>query len=500
MIKEGLDKKDVSIKETIKYGLSKTINIFRFKNILNLIYPLIFIVFIYIGIILLSYNYIDSINIMFNIMFANAFKILFILIGLVIAICLFIKGLYTLFDYIINDIPFIKSFNNQSIINNIKILILLFLKKIIPYIIINIFVIYLSKLFFYIKYLNINTIYISILEGLVISSVIVLLYYYLLKSFINDALLLVSYYYKINLEKVSIVKDINRLNNINKLIIGLIIFITNIVIVVLMHNINIGNIKYRFVTDVNVDITAHRGASRVAPENSMAAFREAYNMGVKYIELDVHITKDGYVYVMHDDTLKRMLNINEKSNSIKYKDIKDLTLNSKYDNYLEEKIPLLEDVLKWYKDKDFILNIELKPINNEYELLVNKTLELINKYNIKGKCVVASFNINAINYMHEIDDSIKYVYLGYQYYNIDYINIYSINYAGITKELVDDLHSNNKTIYAWTLDNKDIIESMLNIGVDNIITNDPIYTKEIINNYKNKDKTHIIFDLILFIL
>ena len=500
MIKEGLDKRSVTIKDTIKFSFNRVINIFRLRNILNLIYPLIYILFIYLGLFIISFYYIDSINIMFNILLYNIFEVLMILIIFIVLVCLFIKGFYTLFDYIINDDSFLDSYNSQILKNNLKVLGVLFLKKIIPFIIVNISIVLLSKLFFYIKYLSLSIILISILEGLILSLIIFILYYYFIKSFINDTLLLSAYYYKYTKERVSIIKDINELPIIYNVIKVLLIILFNIIIIITLYNINIGNLDFKYVTDANVEITAHRGASRVAPENSMAAFKEADKMGVNYVELDVHISKDGYIYVMHDDNLKRMLGLNNRSDEVKFKDIKDLPLSSTFSDYLDEHVPLLEDVLKWYKNKNFILNIELKPINNQYEELDKKVLDLIKKYNIQDKCVVASFNINAINYMHELDNTLNYVYLGYQYNNINYINIYSINYAGITRELVNDLHKNNKTIYAWTVDNKDIIESMISMGVDNIITNDPLYTRSVIDYYKNKDKTHIIFDLILFIL
>ena len=93
-----------------------------------------------------------------------------------------------------------------------------------------------------------------------------------------------------------------------------------------MNLVNNETIKYDFIFDYNIDITAHRGASHYAPENSMAAFRKAYEFNVPYIELDVHETKDGVLYVMHDGSLLRTTGLDQKDNKTLWSEIEPLYL------------------------------------------------------------------------------------------------------------------------------------------------------------------------------
>src|SRR5690606_11412908 len=99
-----------------------------------------------------------------------------------------------------------------------------------------------------------------------------------------------------------------------------------------------------------VKIIAHRGASAHAPENTMAAFRKAIEMGANYIELDVHLSKDGKVVVLHDATLNRTSNGTGKIADHVWNVLRMLDAGSFFDEKFKgEKIPLLEEVLLFTK-------------------------------------------------------------------------------------------------------------------------------------------------------
>ena len=469
-------------KHYIKESFIKVLNIFKLKNILYLIYPSTFISFIILGINILSYKYITPINSLINMMIYNNTSYICIVFILIIHLILLITGLNAFHEYILNDKSFIEYNKNINIINNIFKVIIIIIRKIIPYIIIYYLMNILTDTFFNIRSTN-N----SILEGIIISTLLISLLLYYIYSFISD----LSY-----LNKGNKVKYDNSINYVLIIINIIIIMVINVLFVHYMDKYNEGATNNRIIYDYDVTITAHRGASEYAPENSMAAFKKANKLDVPYIELDVHLSKDGYLYIMHDNNLNRVLGINKPSDKIKYVDIKDSYLISRFPEYQEEKVPLLEDVLKWAKDKDFILNIELKPMDDTL-LLTDKVVEMVHNYKMNKKVIIASFDVPSILRVKELDDKLKIVYLGNTYQYNELFDYYSINYSGLTTAVVNKIHAINKKVFAWTINDPKLVKSLLYMNVDNIITNDPIMVKEVIDKYKDRNKVTVLFDFIL---
>ncbi|GKV54742.1 glycerophosphoryl diester phosphodiesterase [Sporosarcina sp. NCCP-2222] len=144
-------------------------------------------------------------------------------------------------------------------------------------------------------------------------------------------------------------------------------------------------------------VYAHRGASGTFPENTIAAFKEAARLPVHGVEFDVHLTKDGELVVIHDETIDRT------SNGSGY--VKDLTLAQlkEYDfgswfspDFAGEKIPTLEEVLHLFQSTHHHINIELKSDIFPYEGMTEKVLELIKAHNLESRVVLSSFDHSAI--------------------------------------------------------------------------------------------------------
>ena len=497
IVHKGLDKEKLNYLNIFKESFIKTIKVFLPKNILFLLYSFVLFVFINLGLVLIAFNYIDFFNIMLNMIFHDVFStIIFINIALLL-IFLTIIGIFGLHNYVIHDMSFIESFRNKNIFVNIKTIILVLLRKIIPFALVLCYLIGSAELFFYIK-TNITGNWLSISEGLIIASIVLLLFYYYIKTNINDVLFLSCCYYKNTNEKVSVFKDRNQINKYYKYIMLLGIIIINIIFIVIMFNVNNNKIKYNFVYDFHVDITGHRGAFNYAPENTMASFETANAMNVQYIELDVQPTKDGYIFVMHDASLKRTLGINKKGKNATWAEINDVPVISNFPEYKNETVPLFEDVIKWAKNKDFILNIEIKSDFTDYTWL-DQLIDIIHKYNYQDKCIIASFDIDAIRRIRALDETIPIVSLGNYFVEYEGVDYYSINYTSISSDMVNYVHSKGQKVFAWTVNDPDIVRNMMNMNVDNIITNDPPMVKEVIDNYKNKNKVNELFNFLSYI-
>ena len=142
-------------------------------------------------------------------------------------------------------------------------------------------------------------------------------------------------------------------------------------------------------------IFAHRGSKGTHPENTLASFKEAVHVGSDGIELDVHLTKDGQLVVIHDETVDRTTNGTGEIRNLTLAKIKDLDAGSWYNaTFAGEKIPTLEEVLLLLKELGFNgqLNIELKTDIIQYEGLVEKCLALQGTQTWPFAIVYSSFN------------------------------------------------------------------------------------------------------------
>ncbi len=230
-------------------------------------------------------------------------------------------------------------------------------------------------------------------------------------------------------------------------------------------------------------VCAHRGASIDAPENTMAAFEKAIENMADYIELDVQLTKDGEVVVMHDSSALRTTGVDENISNMTYREVKKLDAGSWYSNeYAGEKVPSLMEVLELAQGK-IKLNIELKPSDDGYNLAKN-TVKLIEKYNMVDDCVITSFSSSALRAVKTLNPDIKAGYIlsvAYgDFYDMANIDFFSINASFLSKRTVDAIHNSGKQVYAWTVNNKESIKNLTNKGVDGIITDKPVLARETI--------------------
>ena len=223
------------------------------------------------------------------------------------------------------------------------------------------------------------------------------------------------------------------------------------------------------------EVTAHRGASAYYPENTLAAFRGALEQGAAWIELDVHLSRDGVVYCLHDSDLKRVTGVKGLAWDKTWAELQTLDAGSHFSpDYAGEPLPTLADALDFAVENDIRLNIELKPkaANTGLEEAV---AALIADYDFGDRCVVTCQKYYALERIKEIAPELTTVYvmsvaLGdlNQFSAADH---FSVNFSFISRSMVSTLHQAGKQIYAWTVDRADIMERMMDLGVDNIITN-----------------------------
>jgi len=223
-------------------------------------------------------------------------------------------------------------------------------------------------------------------------------------------------------------------------------------------------------------VTFHRGDCTVAPENTLPAFRSAILKGGDRIELDVQMTKDGVVMVTHDTSLRRCTGRNENIYDLTYNEVRKLDAGRWFHRqFTGSYIPTLEEVLALCKGKAE-LNIEIKP-STFTPTLEAETVRLIHAYDYGADCVVTSQSYETLCKVKELDPDITTGYilaLGVgTYYDLPAADFFSVESTFITAGMVQQIHLRGKTISAWTINRQQDAEKLLQLGVDDLITDKP---------------------------
>lgn len=161
---------------------------------------------------------------------------------------------------------------------------------------------------------------------------------------------------------------------------------------------------------MSVDIFAHRGASRHAPENTFPAFKLAYEHGADGIETDVHLTKDNIPVLIHDETVKRTTVHSGYIKDLTMAQLKEMDAGSWFSKkYTGTPIISLEEFLKWIEPTHLSLNIELKNNKIEYDHLEHIVYEMLDHFQMVERTTLSTFNKHSIKRMDMLDIEIAYL-------------------------------------------------------------------------------------------
>lgn len=234
---------------------------------------------------------------------------------------------------------------------------------------------------------------------------------------------------------------------------------------------------------VETQITAHRGSSKTAPENTVAAIEVAIGELADFVELDVQMTSDGVVVLGHDANLKRVAGVNRAISSLTFEELRRLDVGSWFsDQYAGERIPTLVEVMELCKGK-ISLNIEIKNVGKD-SALPEAVVGLILENGMEEQCVVTSTSLNYLKQVKELAPELRTGYIisaAYgDFYSNEAVDFISIRSSFVNESLVEKTHAKGKTIHAWTVNSKSEMERLRMLGVDNLITDYPVLAREII--------------------
>ena len=217
----------------------------------------------------------------------------------------------------------------------------------------------------------------------------------------------------------------------------------------------------------------HRGAKGYEPENTFISFQKALDMQVDGIELDVHLSADGEIIVIHDESIDRTTNGQGFVNALSLRELKAFRIDEKYE------IPTLKEVFDLVNQHCFI-NIELK----SYEATV-KVVSLIEKYVAKkgwkyDRFLVSSFDWNALQQVAFLNDKIPIGVLTETDLELalafaKFIHAKSIHpyFHLLTKENTAKMQEKGLQVFPWTLNEVEHIQKIKTFNVNGIITDFP---------------------------
>ena len=227
-------------------------------------------------------------------------------------------------------------------------------------------------------------------------------------------------------------------------------------------------------------IFGHRGASGYAPENTLEAFRLAMDMGADGFELDVHMSKDGHLVVIHDETVDRTTDGTGLVRELTLAQLKALDACNGMEAYRGARIPTLDEVFDLIRDTHHIVNVEVKTDEWFYEGIEEKCLALAKEKGLEDRVIYSSFNHFTLMKLRRLKSDVKlgmlfgdimaapWVYA--EQLSVDYLhpmkmNIYVPGFAEGTKKV-------GYGINMWTINDEETMRECMKYDAG-IITNYP---------------------------
>ena len=225
-------------------------------------------------------------------------------------------------------------------------------------------------------------------------------------------------------------------------------------------------------------IEAHRGDSANAPENTLAAFRAAVALPVRWIELDVHPTRDGVLVVIHDDTVDRTTDGSGAVGELTLEALCRLDAGSWFDaRFVGERIPTLAEVVDLVGPTDTRLNIEIKSPPPGLDV-AQPVVDLLRQAGKEGEYVVSSFDLSVLLEVQALAPEITLALIGHGAgilapaldHGLPWIHAY---HGTLDQAIIADAHAGGLRVNAWTVDDPSTLASWVARGLDKVCTNRP---------------------------
>ncbi len=232
---------------------------------------------------------------------------------------------------------------------------------------------------------------------------------------------------------------------------------------------------------------AHRGFSGRYPENTNIAFAKALTEGYcDGIEVDVHMTKDDKLVIIHDSKLDRTTTGTGYIKDYTLDELLEFDAGVKYDpKYKGEKILCIKSALELAKKYNVKLYVEIKDSDENYEAIEEQVLDRVKIVGAEEKVILSSYNVETLKRIKTMAPNIQTALLckemTYDIRSYQYADAISCDYTKVDKEAVELVQSIGKKITVWVVDEVTEMKRMKEYGVDALITNHPDTFNDVIN-------------------
>ncbi len=230
-------------------------------------------------------------------------------------------------------------------------------------------------------------------------------------------------------------------------------------------------------------VIGHRGAAAYAPENTLDGIRTAAEMGLKWVEFDVKLTKDSIPILFHDETLDRTTNASGLVMDRTYEEIRELEAGQWFsEGFTGVKVPTLEEAVEVLLKHDMGMNLEIKPCPGREKETAEATLDLLSQiWDDHDKLLISSFQYVSLEAaMDMAPDWARGLLLEKDWPEnwkelAEYLDVTTININGntCTREMVEDIIDLKKQILAYTVNDPLRARVLRSWGVDAVFTDDP---------------------------
>jgi len=236
-----------------------------------------------------------------------------------------------------------------------------------------------------------------------------------------------------------------------------------------------------FGVSVLTQIIAHRGASEIAPENTLPAFELANRLGAESIETDIHLTKDHIPILIHDERLERTTNGKGFVKDYTFAELKQLDAGAWFSKaYKQTQLISLAEFLQWIKPKQININLELKNEKFRYKHLEEIVYEQIEHYGVEKRTIISTFNPESIKHMATLNKGIPLALLRSKKhrrlcaYALELgAESLHINYRLLNESLIRQCQDKHIKVRVYTVNKYEQMIRCFQLGCHGIITDIP---------------------------
>ena len=247
---------------------------------------------------------------------------------------------------------------------------------------------------------------------------------------------------------------------------------------------------------IKCNVISHRGSNRIAPQNTLPAFRKSIQYGVDGFETDVHLTSDGVPVIHHNYEIDKTSNGKGQIMQMSLESLKNLEFGSYFHHsYRGTKIPTLEEFLTLCETANLkVLNIEIKPPLTPDYRVVQMVIDAVKAHGLYDQLLISSFDPDVLLIAKDIDESCRtgILYCPNKLSSIKYFrhavevakqikaDALHPHKAYINKKYVAEAHEAGLEVNTWTINSEKDIRFAIECGVDGVITDVPNVAKKVI--------------------